>query len=211
MGPGLTNEGKVPETLEVPKGYGVKVFPGDLPESPVYEAFTPSAFYSLASPDLKAPESGTYYAVVSSTQGKGNYGIVIGYKETFTLKEWISVPLNQIKIYLWEGQSLFLIFTPLGITLALGLSGNLLQKGSCSRFQSCSYLRNLRRPFLPGHRIIVHFPDADFIEQKFIFFRSFYYSLPNSGECRTWSYCADFKSERRELWCKVNKKTSLLL
>ena len=56
MGPGLTNEGKVPETLEVPKGYGVKVFPGDLPESPVYEAFTPSAFYSLASPDLKAPE-----------------------------------------------------------------------------------------------------------------------------------------------------------
>lgn len=37
------------------------------------------------------------------------------------MKEWISVPLNQIKIYLWEGQSLFLIFTPLGITLALGL------------------------------------------------------------------------------------------
>lgn len=121
MGPGLANEGKVPETLEVSKGYGVKVFPGDLPESPVYEAFTPSAFYSLASPDLKAPENGTYYAVVSSTKGIGNYGIVIGYGETFTLKEWISVPLNQIKIYLWEGQSLFLIFTPLGIILALGL------------------------------------------------------------------------------------------
>ena len=37
------------------------------------------------------------------------------------MKEWISVTLNQIKIYLWEGQSLFLIFIPLGITLAFGL------------------------------------------------------------------------------------------
>ena len=193
MGPGIANEGKVPETPEVPNGYGVKVFPGDLPESPVYEAFTPSAFYSLASPDLKAPENGTYYAVVSSTQGKGNYGIVIGYGETFTLKEWISVTLNQIKIYLWEGQSLFLIFIPLGNSCIRSL-GNRLQKGSCIRFQSCSYLRNLRRPFLPGHRIIVHFPDAYFIEQKFIFFRRFCYSLPNSGECSTWNYCADFKS-----------------
>ena len=89
--------------------------------------------------------------------------------------------------------------------------GNLLQKGSCIRFQSCSYLRNLRRPFLPGHRIIVHFPDAYFIEQKFIFFRRFCYSLPNSGECSTWNYFADFKSQRRGLWCKVNKKTSLFL
>ena len=121
MGPDLTNEGKVPDALEVPEGYGVKVFPGDLPESPVYEAFSPSAFYSLATADLEAPESGTYYAVASSTQREGNYGIVIGYKETFTLKEWIYVPFSQIKIYRWEGQSLLLIFTPPGIMLAIGL------------------------------------------------------------------------------------------
>ena len=94
MDPGLANEGKVPETLEVPNVYGVKIFPGDLPESPVYEAFTPSAFYSLASPDLKAPENGTYYAVVSSTQGKGNYGIVIGYQYFTNLIRKSSIPIT---------------------------------------------------------------------------------------------------------------------
>jgi hypothetical protein len=121
MGPGITDEGKVAEKIEVPDMYGVKVFPWIPPERPVYEAFTPSAFYSLATPDIEAPESGKYYVVVSSAQGEGNYGIVIGYKETFTLREWISVPLNQIKIYRWEGQSLILIFSPLIIILAAGL------------------------------------------------------------------------------------------
>jgi hypothetical protein len=120
MGPGLMNEGKVPEALEVPEGYGVEIFSG-VPESPVYEGFTPSAFYSLASPELNAPKSGTYYAVASSKQVEGNYGIVLGYKETFTLMEWITIPINQIRVYLWEGQSLLLIFFLPGITLALGL------------------------------------------------------------------------------------------
>lgn len=74
MGPGLTDEGKVPEKLEVPQGYGVKVFSGRLPESADYEAFAPSAFYSLASPDLKAPESGKYYAVASAARREGIMG-----------------------------------------------------------------------------------------------------------------------------------------
>ncbi len=120
MGPGITDEGEIPEKLEVPAGYGVKVFSGRL-ENPVYEGFSPSSFYSLASPDLKAPKSGTYYAVASARRGEGNYGVIIGYEEAFTLKEWISVPYNQIKIYLWEGQSFLLIFAPLGATLVLGL------------------------------------------------------------------------------------------
>jgi len=134
IGPGIPDEGKVPEGLQVPEGSGVKVFSGRLPESPVYEGFSPSAFYSLASPDLKAPESGTYYAVASAAQGEGNYGVIIGYEEAFTLKEWISVPLNQIKIYLWEGQSTFLIFAPLGITLILGLLAIFLKKEAMASF-----------------------------------------------------------------------------
>lgn len=121
MGPGLTDEGKVPEKLEVPQGYGVKVFSGSLHESPVYEAFAPSAFYSVASPDLVAPENGKYYAVASAARGEGNYGVVLGYKEAFTLTEWISTPLSQIKIYLWEGQNPLLVFAPLGIILSLSL------------------------------------------------------------------------------------------
>lgn len=137
IGPGLEDEGRVPERLEVPKEYGAKVLSYNLPKSPIYEGFTPSSFYSLAHFDIKAPKSGIYYVAIGSipeknsrlgndTQGKEiqieeNYGIILGYRETFTLKEWISVPLSQIKIYLWEGQSLLLIFTPLALTLAAGL------------------------------------------------------------------------------------------
>lgn len=121
MGPGLENEGKVPENLEIPQGYGVKVFSEKLPETPTYEGFSPSAFYSPIRADLNAPENGTYYVVVSSAKAAGNYGIVVGYEETFTLEEWLTVPLNQIRIYQWEGQSLPLIFAPVGITLLIGL------------------------------------------------------------------------------------------
>lgn len=134
MGPGLTDEGKIPEKLEVPQGYGVKVFSGSLLKSPVYEAFAPSAFYSVASPDLIAPESGKYYAVVSSAHRAGNYGVVLGYKEAFTLSEWISTPISQIKIYLWEGQSLLQVFAPLGIILVLGLLAVYLKKETIASF-----------------------------------------------------------------------------
>jgi hypothetical protein len=134
MGPGLTDEGKVPEKLVVPQGYGVKVFSSSLPESPVYEAFAPSAFYSIASPDLKAPESGKYYAVARAARGNGNYGVVLGYEESFTLMEWISTPLSQIRIYLWEGQSPLLVFAPLGIVLALGLLAVYLNKDTVAGF-----------------------------------------------------------------------------
>jgi hypothetical protein len=121
MGPGLTKEGKALTNLEIPEGYGVKLYSGNLSNGPEYEEFTPSAFYNLASPDLIAPENGTYYVVVSSGNEGGNYGVVIGYKEVFTLMEWISIPINQLRVYLWEGQSLILILSPLVITLILGI------------------------------------------------------------------------------------------
>jgi len=144
IGPGLADEGKVPEKLEVPEGYGTKVLSYSLPESTVYEGFTPSAFYSLAHLDIKAPESGMYYAAVGAIQEKGlqereiqkegNYGLILGYRETFTLKEWISIPLSQIKIYLWEGQSFLLIFTPLALTLAAGLLAIFLKREAVAGF-----------------------------------------------------------------------------
>ncbi|RXA19034.1 hypothetical protein EQO05_10280 [Methanosarcina sp. MSH10X1] len=144
MGPGLEDEGRAPEGLEVPDGYGAKVLSYGMPESPVYEGFTPSAFYSLARLDMEAPESGIYYAAVGAVHGaditggetvperevpsEGNYGMVLGYRETFTLKEWITVPLSQIRVYRWEGQSLYLIFTPLALTLAAGFLAIYLKK-----------------------------------------------------------------------------------
>jgi hypothetical protein len=161
IGPGLKEEGKNSEKLEVPKGYGTKVLSYSLPGSPVYEGFTPAAFYSVAHLDIKAPESGIYYAVVgmipeiSMTEGEskihekdiqekeirkeGNYGLILGYKETFTLKEWISVPLSQIKIYLWEGQSLLLVFSPLLLTLIAGVLVIFFKKETVSGFNPANF------------------------------------------------------------------------
>ncbi|WP_255333831.1 hypothetical protein [Methanosarcina sp. KYL-1] len=134
MGPGLADEGKVPKTLEIPEGNGVKMLPGKLPESATYEGFSPSAFYSLARLDLEAPESGTYYAAVASPARDVNYGIVLGYRESFSLKEWVLVPLGQIRTYRWEGQSLPFILAPLGLTLAAGVLAVLRKKEKGSMF-----------------------------------------------------------------------------
>lgn len=134
IGPGLVDEGEVPETVEIPEGYGAKVFSGKMPESATYEGFTPSAFYSLVRADLDAPESGTYYATVSSIEESGNYGVILGYREKFSLMEWLFIPLNQIRIYRWEGQSLPFIFFPLGITLAAGILAISLKKEAAARF-----------------------------------------------------------------------------
>lgn len=171
IGPGLADEGKVSEKLEVPEGYGAKVLSYSLPESPVYEGFTPSAFYSLVKLDIKAPEGGTYYAAVGAIQEagsrgedtiyekvlnereiprEGNYGLILGYRETFTLKEWISIPLRQIKIYRWEGQSLFLIFTPLALTLAAGFLAIFLKRETVAGFSPARISGILAGLFLLG-------------------------------------------------------------
>ncbi|MPN00428.1 hypothetical protein SDC9_147623 [bioreactor metagenome] len=134
MGPGLPDERGVPENVKVPDGYGTKVLTGKRPESATYEGFTPGVFYSLVRTDLQAPENGTYYVAVSSIEGEGNYGVVLGYKEKFSLIEWLSIPLNQIKTYRWEGQSLPFILFPPGITLAAGILGILLKKEAASGF-----------------------------------------------------------------------------
>ena len=150
MGPGLPDEGVVPENVEIPDGYGTKVFTGTEPESATYEGFTPSAFYSLARVDLEAPENGTYYVAVSSVKGEGNYGIVLGYEERFSLAEWLSIPLNQIRTYSWEGQSLPFIFFPLGITLTAGILGILLKKESAAEFNPARWAGTFAGLFFLG-------------------------------------------------------------
>ncbi|WP_410507808.1 hypothetical protein RSJ42_13560 [Methanosarcina hadiensis] len=150
MGPGLPDEGEAPEKLEVPEGYGTKVFTGTEPESATYEGFTPSAFYSLVRADLQAPENGTYYVAVSSVEGEGNYGVVLGYKERFSLTEWVSIPLNQIRTYRWEGQSLPFIFIPFGITLAAGILVILRKKEDASGFKPAHWAGTFAGLFFLG-------------------------------------------------------------
>jgi hypothetical protein len=47
--------------------------------------------------------------------GEGHFGLVIGYVESFTPLEFVSVPYEVILIHLWEGQPLVFILAPLVI------------------------------------------------------------------------------------------------
>ncbi len=121
MGPSLPESEGIPVDLEVPPGYGTLLIEGRLPPQATYEPFSPSTFYALGELDLSAPTSGTYYVAVISTQQGGNYGLVVGQREAFTIDEWILTPVSLIGVYMWEGQNLLLILAPMFLVLVAGL------------------------------------------------------------------------------------------
>ncbi|MBN1322685.1 MAG: hypothetical protein JW986_01610 [Methanotrichaceae archaeon] len=119
MGPGLEGDGILPPGMDLPDGYGAVVARGSMPKSATYEPFGPGSYYGLADLDLAAPENGTYYVAIYGGAA-GNYGLVIGYRETFSLDELVSLPLNMISVHRWEGQSLALILLPFLAVLTAG-------------------------------------------------------------------------------------------
>ncbi len=123
LGPELDPAGSVPLEVTVPPGYEAVVVEGRLSEEAIYEPFGPGSFYWLGEIRLAAPTTGTYYAVVVPTQVGGNYGLVVGTQEAFTLTEWILNPFNVISVYLWEGQGLLPILAPASIVAVAGLVG----------------------------------------------------------------------------------------
>jgi len=119
--PRLNNIDSVPSYIEIPEGYGSIVANGIDPGQATYEPFTPGWFYDIATLDMKAPTSGTYYVVVyDSAQKTGSYGLPVGYIEQFTPTEIVSVQYNVRQVYLWEGQNPFLTFLPIMLTLIVG-------------------------------------------------------------------------------------------
>jgi hypothetical protein len=121
MGPGITTQDNVPSYVEVPSGAKTLVVEGKQPDQATYEPFSPSIFYSLADLTLDAPSTGTYYIAVYEPSRGGHYGLAVGDRESYTLEEWIFIPLNLISVYQWEGQSLIVIFAPLAVTVVVGL------------------------------------------------------------------------------------------
>jgi hypothetical protein len=121
MGPGMGQEGEIPPFIEKPEDTGYIVIEGMLPEQGEYEGFSPSAFYELAEININAPAGGEYYVAAYSEEGEGNYALVVGYIESFTIIEFIRVPLDLIVVYQWEGQSLLEILSPFIITVVMGL------------------------------------------------------------------------------------------
>lgn len=127
IGPGLPSD-----SLELKADFpddGAITVEGTKVSSPEYEPFTPSASYTVAELEIKAPQSGEYYIQIFDNEHlSGNYGLTIGERESFTLKEWLTIPLNSIKIYHWEGQGILEIFAVAIITFAGGLAIMLLRK-----------------------------------------------------------------------------------
>ncbi|MDI6720141.1 MAG: hypothetical protein QMD46_11080 [Methanomicrobiales archaeon] len=128
MGPGIESSGSVPSSVEVPPGYGAVVVRGVSPEQAEYEPFTPSAIYEAAAFSREIEVPGTYYAVVLNPGGSGEYSLAVGYREEFTPLEWLSIPFDQIRIHLWEGQPLWLILSPLILVLLGGIGFALVRR-----------------------------------------------------------------------------------
>lgn len=84
-----------------------------------YEPFTPTSYYPVTGYRIIINQTGTYQLQIDSTPGK--IGIAIGHKEEFSPIEWLSVPIETIRIHLWEGQNIILILMPAIITMIIGL------------------------------------------------------------------------------------------
>jgi hypothetical protein len=120
MGSDITSDSILPEFIDVPNDAGFIVIQAQRPEKPEYEPFTPTSYFYLADFDKEIQTDGTYYFTIYESTGEGRLGIAIGYKEEFTLVEWLRIPLDVIEIHQWEGQSFIFIITPMLVTLIIG-------------------------------------------------------------------------------------------
>jgi len=105
--------------VEVPAGYGHVVVNGTL-KGRDYEPFTPASYYQIGKVDITVNRTATYYIAVFEPDRGGDFGIAIGYIESFTAEEWLLIPFSLISIHLWEEQPLLLVLAPLLLTIVLG-------------------------------------------------------------------------------------------
>ncbi|MFW6196111.1 MAG: hypothetical protein ACOC5D_02125 [Thermoplasmatota archaeon] len=119
MGPQFSNSSDIPGHLEVPDDYGYKVIEGEKGERE-YEPFTPGSYYYPVEYDEEVNQSTIYYVVVTEENSSGKYGLAVGYEERYGMIEWIRVPWDVVTIHRWEGQSIWLIFSPMLITFLSG-------------------------------------------------------------------------------------------
>ena len=118
----LQSADSLPSFIEIPEGFGASLVAPSIPEKPEYEPFTPASYYYLIDIDENISKEGNYYlAIYDPNSEEGKYGIAIGYKEEFTLSEWLLIPFDVISIHEWEGQSLIVILAPLLLSLVFGL------------------------------------------------------------------------------------------
>jgi hypothetical protein len=121
MGEDFGLDDNVPDSIEKPEGYSAILFDSSKPEEREYEPFTPTSYYYLIDVDIPIIKNGEYYvAVFEPNLEEGKYGLAIGYKEEYSLSEWIMIPFDIIAIHEWEGQQLIEILAPLLLSLIVG-------------------------------------------------------------------------------------------
>ena len=119
MGTGLTNLSTPAAYLEIPSGAGVMILEPTTPH-PEYEGFTPTSFAQLYNLDIIAPSTGRYYLAYYEPIMAGNFAIAIGYEESFSFVEWVTIPFTVLVTHLWNHQSPVGLVAPVLITLLLG-------------------------------------------------------------------------------------------
>lgn len=120
-GPGIVQQGTVPQTVEVPAGDQAAVVRGVRPAVADFEPFTPIAGFRTANYSSQAPVNSTYMIAVYTPNEGGPYTLAAGTLESFSPIEWVRVPVDVIGIRLWQGQSPLLIGGPYLAMLAIGL------------------------------------------------------------------------------------------
>ena len=119
IGPGIENTGELPDGVVVLENNGYIVVPGESPDMPDYEPFTPAANYQWLKYEYFAEVPGTYYiAMVNEGTGPGSFGLAVGYLEEFTISEWGLIPISIANVRIWEGNSpAFVIGFPLLVVI----------------------------------------------------------------------------------------------
>ena len=108
IGPDVTETDDIPAKITVPQGLNVELVK-QTEATPTFEPFSPGTYINLGEVIINNPMPGQYYLAVfeeSDEPAGGNYGLAIGYRETYTIQDWILIPYSLISIYQWQGQSL---------------------------------------------------------------------------------------------------------
>ncbi|MDO8056352.1 MAG: hypothetical protein Q6361_05775, partial [Candidatus Hermodarchaeota archaeon] len=119
MGPGLANLSTPPVYLEIPTGASVMILEPTTPH-PEFEGFTPTSFLELYDLDISAPTTGRYFLAYYEPTMTGNFAVAIGYEETFTFVEWVTVPFTALITHTWNYQSPLTLLAPVLLTMLLG-------------------------------------------------------------------------------------------
>jgi hypothetical protein len=122
MSPSIDGTEGVPAWVTVPEGMGAIVVEGERPDTASYEPFAPSASYRTASFERPVESTTTFVvAIYEPANRSGPVGVTMGYEEEFSTIEYLTVPFDLVRTYLWEGTHPFVVLLPFLLTFLIGI------------------------------------------------------------------------------------------